>query len=207
MSFLTFIQSTARRFGYDISGYPPISEATKRRRLFFEQMNFDSVIDVGANQGQFAEYIRTQIQFKRKIFSFEPLSSAYAVLRAKASKDPNWITNNFALGAIESKQEINISGNSFSSSLLNMLPSHIKSAPTSKYIDKEWVDIKTLDSIFDVTTQLGRNNYLKIDTQGFEKQVLIGAKNSIHLFSAIQLEISLVPLYEENQFLKKFIFF
>lgn len=195
MGIQTLIRNGIRKLGYDISGYPRLSEATFRKKLFFESMEFDTVLDIGANKGQFAEYLRKQIKFKKTILSFEPLSSAFSVLSKKALKDPHWHAFNFALGDINSKKEINISGNSHSSSLLDMLPKHLDSAPDSKFIDKEWVEIKTLDSLKGKISELKGNVFLKIDTQGFEKQVLTGAKTSLEFINSIQLEVSLVPLY------------
>ena len=195
MKFKSIVHKTLQRFGYDLNKYPILPESLVRRRLFFKTMNFDAVFDVGANRGQFGEYLRHQVQFKKKIFSFEPLSSAYAVLNAKAALDQNWVTYNFALGEHEEKKEINIAGNSYSSSFLKMLPVHEKAAPESKFIDKEWVEVKTLDSITDDLTDFNKNIFLKIDTQGFERQVLLGAKNKLQFINTIQLEMSLLPLY------------
>jgi len=53
-----------------------------------------------------------------------------------------------------------------------MLPSHLKSAPNSKYIGKEAIDIKTLDALFGDLCKTAKNVYMKIDTQGFESKVL-----------------------------------
>lgn len=182
--------------GYDITPFPPLPESTGRRKLFFDVEKFDTVLDIGANTGQFARYTRYQLEFRKKIISFEPLSLAFASLKEKAENDPEWTVHNCAIGDEAGKKEINIAGNSFSSSLLDMLPAHSNAAPHSKYQDKEWVEVKTLDSFLGSFFKKNENIFLKIDTQGFEKQVLNGAKESLKHISTIQLEMSLVPLYQ-----------
>ena len=96
---------------------------------------------------------------------------------------------------MEEESFINISENSLSSSLLEILPSHIKFAPDSKYIGKEKIKIKTINSIFPLLCAKDDNIYLKIDTQGFEENVIIGALDSIQFIDTLELEMSLIPLY------------
>ena len=155
-----------------------------------------TVLDIGANTGQFADHIRNDLGYTNKIISFEPLSSAFALLKAKADKDPYWDVFNVALGDVEGESEINIAGNSYSSSLLDMLPSHLKSAPDSNYTGKEAIAVKTLDTIFDSFDVKTGEIYMKIDTQGFESKVLQGAEKTLQRIHTVQMEMSLVPLYE-----------
>ena len=151
-------------------------------------------MDVGANIGQYAKKLRA-IKFGGRIISFEPLSSAYKELKDNAQNDKYWETHNLALGAMNGTTLINIAGNSFSSSLLDMLPSHVKSAPESRYVGQEEIEIASLDSMFSFLCSPTDKVFLKIDTQGYEKKVIEGAKKSLKLIDFIQLEMSLVPLY------------
>jgi FkbM family methyltransferase len=184
------------KVGYDISRFTSISHPIARRKQIFESYKIDTVLDIGANSGQFAQGLRDDINYDKSILSFEPLSSAFKLLKANAQSDSLWEVFNCALGDIEEKREINIAGNSYSSSLLSILPSHLKSAPDSQYIGKEIIKIKTLDSFFGDLCKTGKNIYMKIDTQGFEKKVLIGAEKTLAYINTIQMEMSLVPLYE-----------
>jgi FkbM family methyltransferase len=93
----------------------------------------DTLLDIGANAGQYASSMR-ELGYAHKIISFEPLSSAYGKLKRKAKGDDNWFVNNHALGDKDGKAVINVSGNSVSSSILDLLPKHIESAADSKYI-------------------------------------------------------------------------
>ena len=79
-----------------------------------------------------------------------------------------------------------------------MLPKHIISAPESEYIAKEKIQIKKMDSIFHLFFEDGDNIMLKIDTQGYEKNVLLGAQDVLSNIKIIQVEMSVVPLYENE---------
>jgi len=117
------------------------------------------------------------------------------VLNHKAERESNWEVHHCALGDTDEQREINIAGNSSSSSLLDMLPSLLKSAPQSKYIGRETVEIKRLDSIFGDVCQTNDRVYMKIDTQGFESKVIRGAERSLPQIDTVQMELSLTPLY------------
>ena len=157
------------------------------------------VMDVGANIGQYAKELRN-LGYTNRIISFEPLSSAFHQLQKSSSKDNLWDVYHHALGDKDCKSEINISGNfnSTSSSINEMLPYHQEVAPGSKYIGKEEIEIKTIDTVFNKLCKEKDSVYLKVDTQGFEKNVIDGAKKSLQHISTIQLEMSLVPLYENE---------
>lgn len=184
------------KVGYDISRFTPTSHPVARRKQILESYKIDTVLDIGANSGQFAQQLRGDIGYTLRILSFEPLSAAFELLKANAKADPAWEVFHFAIGDTEETREINIAENSYSSSLLNMLPSHLKSAPSSKYIGKEVIDIKTLDALFGDLCKTAKNVYMKIDTQGFESRVLKGAEKSLAHINTIQMEMSLVPLYD-----------
>jgi FkbM family methyltransferase len=151
----------------------------------------DVILDIGANTGQFAQDLRAQ-GYHGHIVSFEPLSEAHASLVAAASSDPLWdIADRCAVGASEGSAE-----NSYSSSLLPMLDLHREAAPQSEYLGKEHRPIITLDAFMertfsDPTTLFG----IKIDTQGYEAEVLAGLKRNHDRVKVILCEISVAPLY------------
>ena len=183
------------KVGFDISRFTPECHPFARMRQLLRAYDIDTVLDIGANSGEFAQLLRRELGYAKRIISFEPLSSAFASLKAKADRDPYWEVFNVALGDLEEESEINIAGNSYSSSLLDMLPSHLKSDPDSSYRGKERVKVKRLDSIFDSLCSEPSRVYMKIDTQGFESNVLKGADNSLRRINSVQMEMSLVPLY------------
>jgi len=190
------IRRVCRRIGYDVVRYEPTFHPDARRRALFESFKIDTVLDVGANTGQYGKYLRNVIGYKGRIISFEPLSSAYSELRRTAIADGSWKAINNALGNKNGRIQINIAGNSLSSSALEMLPSHLKAAPESKYIGKEDIEVITLDSVFKDICSTKQSILLKIDTQGYERFVIEGATNSLPFIATIELEMSLVPLYQ-----------
>lgn len=160
------------------------------------KFEIDLVLDVGANKGQFASEIR-HCGYAGRIVSFEPLSQAHGQLLQFSAGDSMWEAYpRCALGDHNGDVEINIAGNSQSSSILSMLESHRSAAPESAYEGKEIVPIKTLDAVVGQYLKDARAAFLKIDTQGFEWQVLDGARETLPHMKGILVELSLVPLYE-----------
>jgi FkbM family methyltransferase len=133
--------------------------------------------------------------YRGKIVSFEPLTTAHASLTRNASRDDLWrIAERTALGAENGMIDMHVSGNSVSSSVLNMLQSHSNAAPASAYVKSESAPIKKLDDLSVITSS--DRTLLKIDVQGFESEVLRGAEDTLELCHAVILEMSLIPLYE-----------
>lgn len=183
-------------FGLEMD-FPPSAAQTAAMQIVSSLQTFeiDLVLDIGANAGQFASGIR-QYGYKGRIVSFEPLSQAHAELQKSSAEDPLWEAHpRCALGNHVGEVEINIAGNSQSSSILPMLESHRSAAPDSAYQDKEVVTIKTLDAVAGHYLNNAHAAFLKIDTQGFEWLVLDGARDTLPHIKGILVELSLVPLY------------
>ena len=197
MSLISMIRKIIRRGGWDIIKYVPGGHPTARREKILQQYGIATVLDVGANTGQYGQGLR-EINYHGKIISFEPLHDAFIRLSIAAENDDSWLVHNYALGDANDKVKINIAGNSYSSSIVEMLPSHVESAPDSKYIGEQETEVTTLDSIFYTLCKQNKKVYLKLDTQGFEKNVLNGAEQSLPLVDTIQIEMSLVPLYQDE---------
>lgn len=161
-----------------------------------DTFNINVVFDIGANTGQFATELRS-FGYKGKIISFEPLSDAHKILSKVAEFDSNWnIHHRSAIGDFNGQVEINVAGNSASSSILPMLDYHISAAEGTGYIGTERVPISKLDSITSEYFSESDDLFIKIDTQGFEWQVLNGATDTLKKAKGILCELSLVPLYE-----------
>ncbi len=160
------------------------------------EFDIDLIMDIGANTGQFASEIR-QYGYAGRIVSFEPLSQAHSELLQASAGDPMWDTYlRCALGDQDGEVDINIARNSESSSILSMLESHRNAAPETAYLGKEVVPIKTLDAVADQYLKDASAPFLKIDTQGFEWQVLDGARKTLPHIKGILVELSLIPLYD-----------
>ncbi len=181
--------------GYTIKKYP--DDDLRRRMKIIQYYKIDTLFDIGANVGQYASKMR-EIGFKDKIVSFEPLKSAFKTLQEKSSNDNNWIINNYALGDENTVSVINVSENSVFSSIMPILSAPIENDSQAKTITKEQIEIKKIDSIFNIFCNDSNNVMIKIDTQGFEKNVIDGAIESLKKIKIIQLEMSIVPLYENE---------
>jgi FkbM family methyltransferase len=160
--------------------------------------NIQVVLDVGANTGQYSQGLR-KAGYKGRIISFEPASQAFQDLKKRALSDKNWQTFNHALGEANGFSSIHISRHSPSSSILPMTALHLDASPGSEYMSDEKVEVKTLDSIYDLLGIKGENVFLKVDTQGYEKKVLDGAAESLSRIRGIQLELSAHELYEGEE--------
>lgn len=198
------IRSLLRGMGVDLVSFDPVNHPVARRSKLMGQKNIDLLLDVGANVGQYA--VRTRDEgYRGRIVSFEPLSSAFAELATRVARDPLWEAVNAALGDRDETAEINVSSNSQSSSLLAMLPSHVNVAPTSTYVGRESIEVKRLDSVFGEYWRPGNNVFLKIDAQGYEKKIVEGGMDSLGRIAGVQMELSLVPLYEGETLLAEMI--
>ena len=141
------IRKVAHNFGVEISHFRPSSSHGAQLDKALEVGTIDMVFDIGANEGQFSKEIR-EYGYAGKIVSFEPLTSARKNLMAFASRDPAWnVHQQAAIGDHDGHIEINIAGNSVSSSVLPMLESHSSAAVGSAYVSSERVPIVRLDSV------------------------------------------------------------
>ena len=161
-----------------------------------KNFKINKVFDVGANKGQYAEILINN-GYKGKIVSFEPLTEAYSTLLLKKNKYKGWeIAERCAIGDQDKEIFINISKNLWSSSILPMLSSHTKYAPESQYIETEKVQMFKMDTICPKYIEKDDIIFLKMDVQGYEKFVLRGSEKLLNRIKGIQLECSLLPLYD-----------
>lgn len=164
-----FINKLLGKIGVQVKRYPAVD--LKRRINIVHHFKIDTLLDVGANAGQYAKQMR-ELGYANRIVSFEPVKEAYQQLAKAARHDGNWIINQYALGDKDDTVTINVSKNSFSSSMLSILTEHVQSAPSSAFIAQQETTIKQLDTVFDSFTTGSKNIMLKIDVQGFEKMYL-----------------------------------
>jgi FkbM family methyltransferase len=195
-----FFRRILHRIGLDIVQYTASTHPLARRAQLLRHHRINIVLDVGANSGQYGLQLR-EMGYYDKIISFEPVSSVYEQLVVNAKNDSKWETIKFALGNKDDTATINIANNTYSSSLLAMMPVHLASAPESQYVAKEKIEIRRLDSLFVNRFSTGDNLFLKIDTQGYDKAVLEGSIGLLEYIKLIQVEMSLVQLYRDEPLL------
>jgi FkbM family methyltransferase len=196
MYIRAFVQNLFQRLGWDVrrAGYPSSEEVLLKQ--FLSVARPDVVFDVGANVGQYGLSLR-KCGFEGRIVSFEAVASVHAALSAVAARDHDWLVGPCcALGRARGESTINVAGNSVSSSLLPMRDPHLQAAPSAAYIAREAVRVERLDNLAEPLLPEGGRLLLKVDTQGYEEEVLAGANLVLKRVSAMQLELSLVPLYQ-----------
>ena len=190
-------RAVTRSCGVDIVRFQPLTTTLLGQRgQIMRHAGINLVFDVGANIGQFGHELR-QYGYQGEILSFEPQLAAYQQLGTASATDHQWQVYHYAFGDQPGLTTINLSRKSHSSSLLPMMESHLESAPESAYIGKEEIEVRTLNDFWHEHGPLykDRNIMLKIDVQGFEKYVLAGATTFLPHVALIQLEMSLIELY------------
>jgi len=189
-----FAKSFAERCGFEILRYPRAYASRRSLAGLLRQERINLVLDVGANTGQFVDELHAA-GYNGRIISFEPLTAAHARLLKLTEHHPNWtIAQRTAIGAAPGSVDLHVSGNSVSSSILEMLPSHAAADPQSGYVGTETVSVNRLDDL--VSLAPDDRVLLKIDVQGYERQVLEGADRVLASSRAVISEMSLVPLYD-----------
>ena len=193
----TRIQALFYEKGIIIQKKTPLNSEEKLLSFLLGEHQIDLVLDIGANKGQFAmELLKSG--FAGNVVSFEPLPETFKELQANAKKYPRWKVENLAVGNQTGSITINVSANTESSSVLAMLDRHSDLAPESKYVKSLSVPIITLDKYVANEMLICKNVFLKIDVQGFEESVLIGAATTLQNVKLLQLEISFTPLYQNS---------
>lgn len=189
------VASTFGKLGYEILPrwrLEAFAQGEETKRLF-QHFAITTVIDVGGHRGGFRDFLRHYLGFEGMIHSFEPAPDAIAELQERAKSDPNWRIHPFALGAAPGKLMLN----TFSMEALNSFKT-----PTGFVFDDLGsrqgkpveVDVKTLDEVAGDWPDL-ETTFVKIDTQGFEHEVIAGGTRVFARIPLAQAEISMFPIY------------
>ena len=195
------IRSILQQFGYDIVKYKPAFVRSKVEGVGFQEgfewlrdYGFRSIIDIGANEGQFSDKMRSLFP-KATIYAFEPLPTVFAKLTSNFAGDAEFIGYNLGLG--DQAEELQFWENEYtpSSSFLNLADAHKSHFEDAIESRKVTVGVDTLDHVFGgVKTELPL--LIKIDVQGFEDRVIRGGIQTLQKASVIICELSFVELYK-----------
>lgn len=190
------IKGAFKRAGLRLEKDMPFRDLPRLFAMKCQEGNVSTVLDIGANVGQFALSLRAA-GYRSRMVSFEPLTSAHAALCQATKGDEMWnVAPRMALGRDSRETAINIAKNLASSSLLQVKEKSIRAAPVSSFDDVESIIVRRLD---DVVQEEWREPYgMKLDTQGFELQVLQGATKTLRQTSVLLTEMSLASLYEDG---------
>lgn len=156
-------------------------------------LELDTVVDIGANRGQFALCIRN-LYPAAYIFSFEPLHQAAATFRRTFDGDPRVTLFNKAIATESGSASMHVSQWDASSSLLPFAQAQRDNFPFMKVLRRETVETAPLCACIDSDSIKGRA-LLKLDVQGFELTALRGCEDLLHRFGFVYVEASFVELY------------
>lgn len=160
-------------------------------------VGFDTAVDVGAHVGEYAYRLRHVAGFAGPIVSFEPDPPSLALARERMAGDAAWTGVPLALGRVSEKRVLHVHARSDFSSFRSM----------TDYGDELWgqevvreveVDVARLDDVADRYLSPGARVLLKVDTQGFDVDVIDGGRQTVadHVV-ALQVEVPIRNLYED----------
>src|ERR1035437_2213250 len=194
-----FIQAGLRATGLELVPYPPSDWVRCRNvlRNIFRMLSINCILDVGANHGQYGETLRA-IGYPDWILSFEPVSTSFDALSQRAARDACWRAFRFALGPSAGRAEIHVTDSDDFISLLMPLKESQRRFPRNRVVRTETVEVRRLDEVFEECTAgiPSPRLYLRLDTQGFDLQVLQGAQRILPNVLALQTEVSFRAIYE-----------
>jgi len=185
-----FLKEIVHFFGLEIKKY------RNEKPLLFFLSSFDvkTVIDAGANVGQFSSQVR-EVLPNVPIYAYEPVSETFKQLQKNFTDDKNYHCFNTALGSNNSEAEINKNEYSPSSSLLENTQKNNTLFPHTKNVSKETIRVTRLD---DAKIPIEKNILIKLDVQGFEMEVFKGGIKMLQQAKIIIIEVSFVELYKEQ---------
>jgi FkbM family methyltransferase len=173
-----------------------IEEERKRHQWLIEK-NIKTILDIGANTGQFSEFA-FRLFPEAKIYAFEPIPKCYHDLLSNFANNPNFQAFQVALGNEKGKAKMNVNEFSLASSLLDLADLLKTSYPYAASIENtEEVEIDCLDEIAE-EIEIVEPLLIKVDVQGFEDRVIAGGEQTFNRASVILIEMSIEKLYEDQ---------
>lgn len=161
---------------------------------WLRNLNIATIIDIGANVGNFAMIARTALP-NAQIYAFEPLPDCYEQLQTRMKGARRFQAFNIALGDNVGSQHMTRSAFSESSSFLKMANTHKQLFPYTHEVNSIETRIDCLDNIAP-RLQLVEPLLIKIDVQGYEDRVLRGGEQTIRRAKVLLMETSFETLYE-----------
>jgi FkbM family methyltransferase len=198
---LRLLQGAAQRAGLHV-----IPRWRRRNEAFaahlsrlFALLGVDCVLDVGANEGQYRNFIRREVDFQGWVVSYEPIPDLASMLQAAAKADAHWIVHPEAVGVDSSPRLFSVMANREFSSFLRPDVSHFGALTSSNTVERQIeVRTSTLAQVIEAAEQTTASQrlYLKLDTQGYDLSILKAGQSVLSAVPALQTEASVKRLYE-----------
>jgi|SRR5579872_3866365 len=183
------LRKIIQKSGFDLHRYHPKAEKIE----YIKNLNISTVLDVGANTGQFAREVR-MILPDAFIYSFEPLSGCFEELNKNMAGDKKFKAFNIALGEVNEEKTMEKNEYSPSSSILPLADEHKSLFPHARHVTKEKITVKKLDDIAS-KLDMKKDILIKVDVQGYEDKVIAGGQSTFSKAKAVLIETSFVELY------------
>jgi FkbM family methyltransferase len=183
------------RLGLDLIRHPPLPERNSLNAHLMRALTHcpvDGVVDVGAHEGGFATRMRQDVGFRGPIVSFEPVDSSFRQLTAAMSGDPSWEGKKLALGAQSGVLPLNVHSSSDFNSLRTASTYGQQQFEVLRSGTSEYVEVRRLDDVLELAGRL----LLKLDTQGFDLEVMRGATNTLRRIDILVVEVAAISIYE-----------
>lgn len=194
------VRSVVRPLGFDVVRYQSTDDHIEAIRAATGSRTVRTILDVGANIGQ------TAFEFQRRfpratIHSLEPFAEAFAELERRSGETRSIVPHRIALGECDRPAVLYVNTESVTNSLLPSAPGAEERQPqgAGEPLGAVEVQVRRLDS-FCRDLAIERIDILKIDTQGYECQVLEGAGTMLSpaTIGVVYLEVLFVPLYQHQ---------
>lgn len=196
-SSIEWLRKMMQSFGFDIVRYPNDESLMPHLIRMFSALDINCVLDVGAHFGEYGNSLR-MAGYNGNIVSFEPVTESFRLLLKRSALDPKWLALNYALGDREQAMALNVLEATACSSFLqtNEYASDFL-GPWTRVKEREHVQVMRLDQLIsEVTAGIDRPRiFLKMDTQGWDLEVLKGASGCLDSIFGLQSEVSVKPLY------------
>lgn len=199
------VQSWAMQLGYPIMPRWRLNKwhDAQHLRELLAMLGTDCVVDVGANIGQYHDYLRVHVGYTGQVVSFEPVGELFAQLERAAAADPKWSVHKMALGETTGTAEIHVFAERTLSSLLPRNEASLREMGYAKYLQEtelertEPVPLRRLDEVFDSVVPADASSvFLKSDTQGTDLAVVRGAAKRLDRIRGLQIELPVREVYQ-----------
>lgn len=189
------LRQRLHRLGYDLHRFDPDSSIDAYLATLLPHLDVDCVFDVGANTGQFAEGLRTW-GYRGAIHSFEPIAASHRRLAMLALYDRHgWEAHHTALGSQAGTATMILPPAANMASFRRLKQDTPDSLRGNGVDASEPVAVARLADLGPTLTTSQRV-FLKLDTQGWDLEVLAGAGAFLDQVVAMQSEVSILPLYD-----------
>jgi FkbM family methyltransferase len=191
-----WIKRGFRQFGLELSTCARANKAGLRPDMenLIGKVRPATIFDVGANKGQFRDFLRYEVGYGGDILSFEPIPELAGALVERTKTDARWKVFPCALGAEPSTLELNVSDSTDFSSFLKLSGNTLMLFPGASSQRSVRVMVQTLSDFISSHTP-DAPYFLKLDTQGFDMEVINGGLSVMQDCAAVLCEVSVIPLY------------